>query len=344
MNSIDKNSAGDYLVSSRFTDTIFKISGKTGQLEWRFEGSGKMSSFIHEQDFNFSRQHDAQWLEHSKEKEIISFFDNASDGINKTSPYSSVLIVELDKTSTPWVARVLKRWVRPDKSLSHLRGNAQFLKSGNLFTCWSDNSYLTEHSPDGELLMTAAFRSKRFVTYRGYKFNFTGTPNDPPVLKAAVYGTSLESSTTVSYVSWNGATEVSYWSFYNASNATGTAVHLGDKRRTGFETSVQTDGYAPFIYAEALAADGTVLGRTPTYEVEPLGDWRSASALPEERLPSGKMHVRSVGTPAAWRNDVSDGSNIIDDTKRGCSVYGGGCKLSIPRKDIHALLLEKTEL
>ena len=342
MNSIDKNSAGDYMISSRFTDTIIKISGKTGRIEWRLEGSGKKSNFIHHQNFNFSRQHDARWLEHSSDREVISFLDNASDGQNQTSTYSSVLIVELDKVTSPPTAHVLKRWIRPDQSLSHLRGNAQILENGNLFTCWSENSYLSEHSPDGELLMTAAFRSKRFVTYRGYKFNFTGTPKEPPVLKAAVYGTSPESSTTVSYVSWNGATEVSSWSFYNASNATGTAVHLGDKRRTGFETFVQTEGYAPFVYAEALAADGTILGRTPTYEVEPPGDWRFTNALSEQQLPSEKWNVHSVVAPAAWKNDVSDGSDVIDS--KGCSAYGSGCKLSIPRKDIHVVLLEKTEL
>ena len=342
MNSIDKNSAGDYMVSSRFTDTIFKISGKTGQLEWRFEGSGKMSSFIHEEDFNFSRQHDAQWHEHSKEKEIISFFDNASDGINKTSSYSSVLVVELDKTSTPWVARVLKRWVRPDKSLSHLRGNAQFLKSGNLFTCWSDNSYLTEHSPDGELLMTAAFRSKRFVTYRGYKFNFTGAPREPPILKASSYGTSPERSTTVSYVSWNGATEVSSWSFYNASNVAGTAVHLGEKGRTGFETSFQTDGYAPFMYAEALASDGTILGRTPTYEVEAPEDWALTTTSAEMSILDGKVNVHHITKPNAGKHYTHDNVTGIDSD--GCSVYSDGCKPSVPRKEIHAVLLDKTEL
>ena len=337
MNSIDKNSAGDYVISSRFTDTIFKISGTTGQIEWRLEGSGKMSDFVHEQNFNFSRQHDAQWRECNSDREIISFLDNASDGSTNTSLYSSVLMVELDKRSIPWIARVLKRWIRQDKHLSHLRGNAQFLGNGNIFSCWSDNSYLTEHSPNGDLLITAAFRSERFVTYRGYKFNFFSTPKDPPVLQASVYSISPERSTTVSYVSWNGATEVSSWSLYEVSNTTGSAVRLVSKPRTGFETSIHVDGYARFVYAEAHAANGKLLGRTPTYQVEPPREWKSSGALGEGPREYDRSSTYSVATEVTWASTISKCPSLINPL--GCSTYGDGCEPTIPGADIHAALL-----
>lgn len=52
-NSVDKNEEGDYLLSSRFTNTIFKISSRDSSIIWRL--GGRFSSFT--QDFDFSRQH-----------------------------------------------------------------------------------------------------------------------------------------------------------------------------------------------------------------------------------------------------------------------------------------------
>ena len=36
MNSVDKNADGDYLISARYTNAIYKISGKDGSIIWRF--------------------------------------------------------------------------------------------------------------------------------------------------------------------------------------------------------------------------------------------------------------------------------------------------------------------
>ena len=276
-NSVDKNADGDYILSARFTDCIYKISGKDGSILWRLGGT--RSSFVLE-GFNFSRQHDARWLEYSEEEEVISFLDNAADSFNQTSFLSSALIIQLDKRSHPMTARVLQRWTRPDNKLSRLRGNFQILPNGNVFIGWSDNAYISEHSADGRLLMEAKFQSKRFVTYRAYKFKFTGNPIERPELKAAVYGTSPATCTTVCHVSWNGATEVAAWNFYHSFNSTSEPVLVGVKVRTGFETVFQSEGYGPSIFAEALRADGSVLGRSLPYTVSPPSDWEKASDNP----------------------------------------------------------------
>ena len=273
-------------------------------------------------DFNFSRQHDARWIEHSDEREVISFLDNASDSYNQTSDYSSVLVVELDKTATPWSAKVLKRWIRPDSSLSRLRGNAQFLDNGNLLTCWSDNSFLSEHSPDGELLMNAAFRSTRFVTYRGYKFEFSGTPAEAPIVKALANGATRERSTTTIYVSWNGATEVASWKFYGESPDM-EDILLGTKRRTGFETSFHSDGYAPLLYAEAIAEGGSVLGRTATIAVPTAAHWPQATEALVDQLPGeGLVPVIANGS-LEWAARGAGYSGMV--RSEGCSIYGSGC-------------------
>jgi hypothetical protein len=270
-NSIVKNSHGDYLISSRYTDTIFKLSGGDGKILWRLGGRYSDFELV---DFNFSRQHDAQWIEGEcdGDTETITFLDNGSDGITSTANISHGLKVRLEKG--PMTAKVLQRWPRPDNKRSNLRGNLQNLPGGNVFAAWSDNSFISEHTSTGDLVMASEFSSKRFVTYRAYKFNFTGAPWEEPIIKAFVYGADAATSTTVIYMSWNGATEIEWWDLYRPvpQGAKGGGF-IGSIIRTGFETRFQTSGFESEVYAEAVAADGTVLGRTATFTAESPPEW-----------------------------------------------------------------------
>ena len=151
-NSVEKSSDGDYLFSARYTDTIYKISGRDGTVLWRLGG---MNSSFH-QDFSFSRQHDARWLPSDQGKEVITFLDNGSDENSQIHNTSFARVVELDTSISPWVARSLLEIPRPDGLLSRLRGNFQTLPNGNPFVCWSENGIVSEHSPDGNLLMTVS--------------------------------------------------------------------------------------------------------------------------------------------------------------------------------------------
>ncbi|RDW69191.1 hypothetical protein BP6252_08211 [Coleophoma cylindrospora] len=277
MNSVDKSSDGDYMISSRYTNCIYKISGKDGHVIWRLGGTN--SSFVLD-GFNFSRQHDARFIEKNATTEIISFLDNGADDFNTTSSYSSALLVALDTSVTPMVATVIRRWIRPDEQLSRLRGNFQILPNRNAFVAWSANSYITEHTFDGDLVMEAQFVSRRFVTYRAYKFNFTGNPNEPPTLKSHVYGTTPKTSTTVCHVSWNGATEVATWEFYRAENSSAQQpILIGKTSRTGFETMIQFTGFESSIYAEALSSDGEVLGRSPIEATIEPSTWKVSQTV-----------------------------------------------------------------
>jgi hypothetical protein len=296
---VDKNADGDYLLSSRYTDCIYKISGKDGSVLWRL--GGDESSFVLD-GFNFSKQHDARFIEETEDLTIISFLDNASDGINKTSNVSSGLLVALDTSASPMVAKVLRRWTRPDEGVSDLRGNFQLLPNRNWFAGWSENSYISEHSWDGEVLMEAQFASKRFVTYRAWKHNFTGNPLEPPVLKTYVFGVSPETSTTVGYVSWNGATEVAAWEVYRNSSS---AAPLERFSKNGFETMFQLPGFEDGLFVRAVSAGGDVLGQSDVVLAIPPRSWRSetskaGSADPQseskESIPMERLLTSGVST------------------------------------------------
>ena len=275
LNSVNKNEDGDYLLSSRFLDTVFKVSGRSGAILYR--RGGKRSSFDL-QGFNFSRQHDARWLSHSRDEEILTLLDNAAGTSDfATADISSAIVVRLDKRADPMKAYLMDRVWKPDGSLSKLRGNYQILPSGNRFVGWSDNCYMSEHTSDGETVMEARFRSQRFVSYRSYKFNFTGSPTESPDLKVLVHGNNPATSVMVYYVSWNGATNVETWKFYRGGDSLTDPPLIGQTRRTGFETTFYSHGYEPVVYAETVAVDGSTLGASGKHMVAKPGVWEDGA-------------------------------------------------------------------
>ena len=172
-------------------------------------------------------------------------------------------MVALD--STERVARLAQAYPRPDQGLTRLRGNFQLLPNSNVLAGWSESAYMSEYTASGKLILEAAFTSNRFNTYRTYKFNFTGRPTTKPDLRAIAHHVSGEISTTALYVSWNGATEVTAWRFFarrNSSSSSSVGFEpVATVRRQGFETSyVMLGSPDGGCYAEAIAADGEVLG------------------------------------------------------------------------------------
>ncbi|KAJ5479398.1 hypothetical protein N7530_004907 [Penicillium desertorum] len=272
INAVDKNEAGDYLISMRFTNTIYLISGQDGNIAWRLGGTE--SDF--EQDFTFSKQHDVKFVSSNGTHHVLSFLNNASDERGSDENISSVLFVELDTGVVPMTAKVIKRINRPDSGLTRLRGSAQALPNGNVFIGWSERGYSSEHASNGDLLMTAQFSSDRYSTYRSYKGEFTGRPAMPPDLVASVYGTRDEDMTTIIHVSWNGATDVVQWKFYAKAYDHGDSVLIGTTKKTDFETMFIADGFMDFVSAEAIDAEGNVMHTSGIMRTGTPPDWKAA--------------------------------------------------------------------
>jgi hypothetical protein len=174
------------------------------------------------------------------------------------------MLVALDTASAPMTARIIKQWDRPDGGLTDMRGSAQILPDGGAFVGWSAEGYLSEFTADGRLVLEAKFLSPRYKSYRLYKFNFTGSPTEPPALKTYAYssGSSVAAMVSVSYVSWNGATEVAKWNFYGSQDESAGFSMIGSAAKSGFETSYMSARYVRFTYAEAISADGRILGKS----------------------------------------------------------------------------------
>ena len=265
LNSIDKDANGDYLVSSRHCDTIYKIAGlnstNPGSIIWYLGGDN--SSFSFEGNLNFSRQHMARFQDTSGHVTTISMFDNAFDSGSsptaKTANASSGMIISLD-TST-MTARLLQQLVQPEGLLSGSQGAMSILPSGNRLIGWGSIPAWSEHDSNGDLLYYARFTGPQ--NYRIWKFPFTAHPVARPDILAYAQNCS---SKLVVYVSWNGATEVKSWIVFGSTTRGGEYSSLGIYPKIGYETMVQLNqtGFLSYVYAEALDASGNLLNSTVT--------------------------------------------------------------------------------
>ncbi|KAL2784853.1 ASST-domain-containing protein [Aspergillus keveii] len=311
VNSADKNALGDYLLSGRFTGTLYYIS-KEGEIVWRL--GGKYSDF--DMDFTFSKQHHARFLESNGTHHLVSFLNNASDEGENEEGVSSALYVQLDTTASPMTARVVRRINRPDNGLTRLRGNVQALPNGNTFVGWSERGYQSEHAADGKVLMEAKFASTRFSSYRSYKYPFTGRPISPPDVVSSVYGTSEMDMTTVFYVSWNGATDVASWRFYARSSEGGSPVLVGETTKTDFETMYIAEGYLDWVSVEAVDKDANHLGKSEVYRTTTPSNWQHAGfqveSVPEPDDPAA-LHSTEEEHEDEHEHDME--GMVMDDTE-----------------------------
>lgn len=266
INSIDKNNDGDYLISSRHTSAVYKISGKDGSITWRLHGQEPSFTNV---NFSFSQQHDARWLFENSTHSLLSLYNNGYNGYNKTHKYSSGMVILVDHVAK--TAKQTRDYLPPGKGmLSSSQGNMQVLPNHHVMMGWGNNAYVSEHDIHGSLVFWGYFtKDAGFMNYRAQKFEWEGNPTDVPALWT--YSKSpVPSTPTTFYVSWNGATRVKSWRFYGAQNTTGPFVLLDEIARSGFETSYTNVSFYPWTYAEAVDTQGVLLGKSAnTYTFVP---------------------------------------------------------------------------
>jgi hypothetical protein len=221
--------------------------------------------------------------------------DNAKglDADDPSHPFSRGLLIALDENSSQKTAEIAAHYDHPEMDdkedmLAFRRGNYQPLPNGNVFMCWSERALQSEHSADGKMLMQAKLKTKFLGTYRAYKFEFKGMPEDPPdAVARTVVAQSAGGTQTVVHVSWNGATEVvsldlshfttniyanrdlqKSWNLYKTTKRNKPRVLVDQQSKSGFETKLSYDGYAQYVIAEALDSDGFLLGKSMLLKIE----------------------------------------------------------------------------
>lgn len=272
INSVDKDDEGHYLISARNYCAIFKINGTSGDIIWQLGGLYGRSTLDVAPSARFAFQHDARFLNRSADGaiEVISLHDNAAHtGGWGDDLFTNGKILQLNHTDG--TASLLAKYPAPDELTAWSQGNVQVLPSGNVFANWGQAGAVTEFNAAGDVLFHAYLDSapvgKQVQSYRGFRFEWHGTPSETPAL---VVIKGAEGDHVDLYVSWNGDTETRSWRFW-AQSKDGARVLLGDVERRGFETHLRLGSSRldrdAVVTAEAVGSQGETLVTTPLVAV-----------------------------------------------------------------------------
>ncbi|MEM7801589.1 MAG: arylsulfotransferase family protein, partial [Chloroflexota bacterium] len=221
-NSVEIDFDGNWIISSRYTDEVTKISRQTGEVIWRLGGKGNQFTFepgLFASDEPFFDQHDARRLDNGH----LLLFDNRT-GID--SEYARAVEYELDEINL--IARPVWEHRAVFPGGSRAMGSARRLTNGNTLIGWgSMYPSVTEVTPEGEIAFELWFeqitgQSGIFTvnSYRAIKGDWVGNPSEPIAL---VQGPADPGAISI-YYSWNGATEVDAYRIYAGSSANRQAL------------------------------------------------------------------------------------------------------------------------
>ncbi|KAM0339207.1 hypothetical protein ACHAPU_011009 [Fusarium lateritium] len=272
IDSIFKTLKGRYLVSSRALSAIILLEANSLNPRWIL--GGKHSQF---KDLsggnatNFAHQYNARFVQGNESQ--LSFFDNrvTESGLCSKRNCSRGVVVELDYDEM--TVKLLYEFYHPQKISSGSGGSIQGLDNGNFLIGWGANPGVTEHTPNGTIVMdiqrgviphvSEGNSDADMSVYRAWKMDWIGRPP---------WGPSITSSNATIYVSWNGDTQVHRWEVYAGEddrNVTTPPQLLGNSSRFGFETEIHLDeaSLPKSARAVAVSKSGKVLGSTATVDL-----------------------------------------------------------------------------
>jgi len=173
-NSIEVDSNGDFIVSMRHTNSLFKIRRATGQIVWRL--GGKLSDFSFVNDFGFSGQHDARVTSSG----TISLFDNGNGKIN---PVSRGVTYQLDTIN--WTATKVYEYYYPTGFYSRAMGNFQNMTNGDRLIGYGmlnrpHPSFVVVDAADTKI--AELFLKDSIVSYRALKTNLPQSIKQPTAI------------------------------------------------------------------------------------------------------------------------------------------------------------------
>lgn len=270
LNSVDKDSKGNYIISSRHFHHVMCISPE-GETLWILGGAeNEFKDLSDGQATNFKWQHDARWI--SEEDGILTLFDNSKAGpFHSDAPESRALVIQLDLENM--TAKLVQSMTSLQGILASSQGSVQVLpESNNFFVGWGSAAAYSEYSPKGELLCETHlgaswfYSFERMKSYRTTKTSvWRGMPMEPPQVKI---------QDDVLAVSWNGATEVTYW-----------ALEATDARSSSNRKAEHVDAI-PL----ALSEGGSPDGEFDVVDIIPRAGFESSFDL--SQLPADKTYVK----------------------------------------------------
>ena len=214
----NQTSKNHYLVSSRGLSAIILLRADTLDPQWILGGKhNQFKDLSGGSATNFANQYDAKFVQGNESR--ISFFDNqgTKTGLCNGDNCSRGVVVELDYDKM--TVHLLHEFLHPQKIYSGSGGSVQGLDNGNFLVGWGANPGITEHAPDGTVVMDIQRGAVPYIpesdigadmpVYRAWKMEWIGRPSWGPSIASSAPGD--DGSDVSIYVSWNGDTLVHHW-------------------------------------------------------------------------------------------------------------------------------------
>jgi Arylsulfotransferase (ASST) len=249
INSVQVDTDGNFIVSSRHTSTVFKVRRKDGAILWRL--GGKHSDFTFGPGTRFGWQHDARMHANG----VLSIFNN-NGHMEQKNVQSSGLVLKLN-FATHHVTLVHAYHHSPPL-LSTSQGDTEFLPDGHVFVGWGGNPYFTEYTASGQVLLDGRIDGPKVDSYRSFRFTWVGKPTTKPAVAVA----KAADGTPTVYASWNGATKVVQWQVLTGPDP----QHLhpaATAAKNGFETAIALPSPDKYVAVRALESKGGPLATSP---------------------------------------------------------------------------------
>lgn len=262
INSVDKDPEGNYLISSRWLNSVTYINGTSGNIIWVLGGKSNMFKDLSDgHATEFASQHHARWRDNYTS---ITLFDNSDPG-----PHYPSTGLWLDLDFDAMTVKLRTKYSSDNKITTESQGSFQVLPNGNVLIGYGHTAQYSEFRRDGTLLCSVHYgAASRFGTggvqsYRVGKFPWVGKPDTLPDIAGNQTSGDI-------YISWMGATEIEKWTIEEADSQNATDneyVAVKTVPKKGFETITDNIGTnKSFIRAVAIDKGGEILGRTKAIE------------------------------------------------------------------------------
>lgn len=175
MNSVDIDTDGHIVLSSKRISEITKIDRHSGEIIWRLGGDKNQFTLINDPLGGFNVQHDICVVG----KNRYTLFDN--HWLHRTNESRAV---EYEIDTNDMTATMVWQYQENPPYESHHMGNAQRLANGNTLINWVEARLpkAMEARPDGTKAFEMNWAQKNSKSYRVYRFGWEGIVERPYLL------------------------------------------------------------------------------------------------------------------------------------------------------------------
>jgi hypothetical protein len=201
-NSVDVDPYGNFLISARYFNEVFKVNRQSGKIMWRLGGKDNTVK-VSNDTTQFLGQHDAHYTSANR----FTIFDN---GYIPEDGSHNARALEYEIYDGSGIARVIWQYSNPIRIVSRGTGNVQRFANGNTLVnygqieTYKPNIMFEVVTTAGKSLLSIRFKDT-LGTYRAFFYDKkkVGIPSDKLVRFKHLNQTYLRTAGEYSYYIWN---------------------------------------------------------------------------------------------------------------------------------------------